>query len=120
MNRASAKRAASIAILVIAGCLVLVSAAVGATAAAMPGCESCHAREADVVEGLQAEPHAGTECVSCHVPPGVAERLTFGSRVVFGMTLQLGQGGERASAGVPDVTCLSCHADVMKRPPRSS
>lgn len=115
MNRPPAKRLASIAVLVIAGCLVLVSAAVGVTAATMPGCESCHAREAGVVQGLQAGSHTGAECVSCHVPSGVAERVTFGTRVVFGMTLRLGQDGERASAGVPDATCLSCHGDVMER-----
>ena len=106
-------RVMRIALLSIAGIIVLAAVAVGSTAATSPGCESCHARVDESVASAAAGPHAGVECASCHVPSGVAERVSFSTRVVFGMTLRLGARGDRGASAVPDATCLSCHQDVM-------
>ncbi|MHB8049992.1 MAG: hypothetical protein ACYDHQ_02075 [Coriobacteriia bacterium] len=119
MNAAAPSRLIRAAVLVIAGGLVLAAAAVGTTAVTAPGCESCHARVDSSSQSLAAGQHAALECASCHAPQDPAARITFGSRVVFGMTLRIGGEGDRAYAAVSDATCLSCHGEVMERPSAS-
>lgn len=119
MHTATASRLVRAALFVIAAGLVVAAAAVGSVAVTAPGCESCHARVDDSAATLAAGPHTGVECASCHVPTRAAERITFGSRVVFGMALGIGERGDRAASSVPDATCLTCHAEVMDRPSAS-
>ncbi len=86
--------------------------AVGVTAATLPACTSCHGSD-PLAEETEASSHSEIRCVRCHVAPGVASRLTFGSRQLFGMTLRFVPVGGRAIASVPDATCLSCHEQVL-------
>ena len=98
----------------LAGMVVLLVLTLTVTAATLPGCTGCHA-STDFVAQTVKSPHAAVSCTSCHVESGVVPRFTYAYRIVFGMTLGLAPAGPGTVAGVPDRTCLSCHAKVMTR-----
>lgn len=77
-----------------------------------PDCAACH-DDSGFVEATSAAPHASVECASCHVPIGGAERVVFGFRQAFHMTLPIVDGDGREWASVPDARCLSCHETVL-------
>lgn len=97
---------------VVAGMVLLASAAVAVTAVTLPGCGGCHARDG-FAEATQKQAHRSIDCVICHVPAGIPARLAFAQRVVFGMAIPIGGGPERARADVGDTACLSCHREVL-------
>jgi hypothetical protein len=90
---------------------VLFALLLGATAAVLPGCSFCHQSQQFVSE-TAAHQHAKVDCVRCHVGPGVASRVEFAYRLIFGMTLRLSPGSSGPISSVPDATCLSCHEHV--------
>ena len=110
-RNAAVVRAAAAAIAVL---IVLVVLAVGIVGVTMPGCESCHS-SAEFAAGSAESSHVNIDCVRCHVADDPTSRLTFASRVVFGMTLQVASVGGRAGTEIGNARCLECHADVLER-----
>jgi len=98
----------------VAGLAVLLAVCVTATAAALPGCRSCH-DSADFVAQTRAHSHATVDCVRCHVSGGVPARLTYGFNIVFAMTLRITPTSAGQTTAVADAACLSCHRGVMQR-----
>lgn len=90
---------------------VLVAALSVFNAVATPGCARCH-DEAAFVEASQAAPHAGSDCVACHVPADPVDRVAFGFRQAFHMVIPVLDGEGREWAAVPDARCLSCHEEI--------
>jgi hypothetical protein len=109
-----ASNAIRIAVWVLAGLVVLVTLVLGVTAAALPGCTSCHSQATFVAQTAQSA-HADVACVRCHVEAGPAARFSYAYHVIFGMGLRVAPTGTGPIAGVTNATCLSCHQAVMTR-----
>jgi len=111
-NRAS--NLVHIAVWSVAGLIVVLALVFAVTAAALPGCTGCH-NSADFVAQTAKSAHAQVSCVRCHVESGAGARTVYAYHLVFGMVLRIAPVNSGQVAGVPDDTCLSCHADVMTR-----
>ena len=98
----------AVAIVVVA---VAIVGSLTVSAVALPGCESCHL-SGEFARDSGVSPHASTECVACHVEPGVAGRYEFATRQVFHMVVPLIREVDRAAADVSDARCLSCHGEL--------
>ncbi len=94
--------------------MLVAIAAVGVTAVTMPGCASCH-DAGDFAQDTDSQAHGGVPCVICHAPAAAGSRVTFASRVLFGMVLPVTQARGRTLSSIADAQCLSCHEDVMIR-----
>jgi hypothetical protein len=97
----------------LAGLVVLLVLILGVTSVAMPGCGFCHQSGA-FAEQSHANAHAKYPCTTCHAQPGAPGRVVFAYHVVFGMVLRIAPEGGPA-AGIPNGTCLSCHANVQQK-----
>ena len=98
----------------LGGLVLLVALVLGVTAVTLPGCKACH--NAPVfVQQTAAGAHSKIECVRCHVQPGVPSRVDYAFHLIFGMGLRVSPTSSGPIAGIPNATCLSCHAAVMKR-----
>jgi hypothetical protein len=98
----------------VAGAVVLLAIAVGVTAVALPGCESCHWSgqfKADSIE----QAHAKVACVRCHVKGDAGSRLSYAAYEILHMQLRIIPGKGRAGSQVSNSTCLSCHQAVNTR-----
>jgi hypothetical protein len=104
---------------VLGGVMVVGLSTIGVTTATLPGCTLCHS-SAKWVQQTSASTHADIACARCHVSPGVASRLTFASREVFGMALRISPVSGRADAAVRDDTCLSCHRPILDKVVRAN
>jgi hypothetical protein len=98
----------------LAALVVLAALILGVTAVTLPGCTLCHTSPAFVDQSAK-NVHRKFACVQCHVQPGAASRVQYAYHMIFGMGLHLSPVGSGPVAGIPDNTCLSCHADVMKK-----
>ncbi len=84
------------------------------SAVALPGCVACHDQE-PFVSGTADAGHPSTECSACHVGAGVVDRVAFGFRVAYHMTLPIIRGEGRDWSVVADGRCLSCHGTVLEQ-----
>jgi hypothetical protein len=108
----SARQAITWVIFAVTGIALAIALGVGFTAVALPACESCHMR-GDFAAATTAAAHADQDCVSCHVDPSPAGRLSFAVRQDFHMVIRLVRDLDRSYAAVPAERCLSCHGQVM-------
>jgi hypothetical protein len=97
----------------VAGLIVLSAIIFGVTAAALPGCSSCH-DAGTFVDQTKQSGHAEVRCVRCHVQAGAVSRVVYAYSLIFGMTLRIAPTDSGPAAAVADSTCLSCHAGVME------
>jgi hypothetical protein len=81
-------------------------------AGALPGCKGCH-DEATFVAGTRNSAHADVDCIACHVGTAPADRVSFGFREAFHMTLPVLRGTGRDWQAVPDSRCLTCHEAIQ-------
>jgi hypothetical protein len=96
------------------GVVVLaVVAAVGYTAVALPGCDSCHLK-GDFATDTASSPHADVACADCHVEMTVPGRISFAAREVFHMVVPLVGDLDRSYAAVPADRCASCHPETAQ------
>lgn len=79
-----------------------------------PDCASCHSSGEFGAQTAKAA-HASVDCASCHVPAGSAERVVFGFRQAFHMTIPLVDGQDRGWDAVPDSRCVACHDTIRTR-----
>lgn len=91
--------------------LLLLVVSIGYTAAALPGCESCHLT-GEFAAQTAASPHADTACVDCHVEDTPTGRISFATRELFHMVIPLVGELDRSYAAVPPDRCVPCHAVV--------
>ena len=76
-------------------------------------CTSCHDRDA-FKAGTQASPHAGVECRSCHISPGVLGEAVFAVQRPLHAFFPVGRAADRDAAKVPDSRCEACHEKVLQ------
>jgi len=98
----------------LAGLIVLLVLTFAVTAVTLPGCTQCH-RSAPFVAQTAQSVHANVSCVRCHVQSDPASRVAYAYHLIFGMALRVAPVGTGPVAGIPNQTCLSCHADVMTK-----
>ncbi|MHB1322818.1 MAG: hypothetical protein ACYCXZ_00545 [Coriobacteriia bacterium] len=118
MQRAPSPAARRWLIVLTAAGAALVIAAAGSIvygATAETGCASCHDGE-PFVAGTAAAPHAGISCAACHMGSAPVDRLSFGFRRVFHMTIPLMSGEGRGWEEVPDARCSACHGQIAEAP----
>ncbi|TLM69039.1 MAG: hypothetical protein FDZ70_09855 [Actinobacteria bacterium] len=77
-------------------------------------CRSCH-EMTPYHDAWSEGPHAGVECVACHVDPGTAARLEH--KFVALAEVRAHFAGDpvfplATAPVVPDARCIACHADV--------
>ncbi len=70
--------------------------------------------DATFVSQTAESAHAAVACADCHVRD-VRPRVFLCYPWVFGMALRVAPVGGRATAGVDDEACRSCHEDVMTK-----
>jgi hypothetical protein len=107
-------KTAFIALLVMGFFVLLIvglAAAVGASAVVQPGCARCHMK-GDFATATEAGSHSAIACKSCHVPDDVLSRTAWGAHTVSRTLIPMGGSVGRSSSGVPDESCLNCHATV--------
>ena len=97
----------------VAGLVILLTLLLGVTAATLPGCSFCH-DSSDFVAQTKAHGHASTDCVRCHVKKDVPARVAYAYNIIFAMALRAVPEGGGPTTAIPDATCLSCHANVMR------
>lgn len=69
-------------------------------------CSSCHQPEAEVAEtGV----HASVSCVTCHSSADPVGKLRFGTSVLVGMRLQVGNLSGQDALQIPNERCEGCH-----------
>ncbi len=101
----------------VAAALLVVWVAAGFTTSDTGLCKSCHwpsAQHAKAAKG--ADPHSGTDCVSCHEGGGVVRRYATGVplRVLHMGTAWAHVKDESGYGGVASRSCSSCHAAAME------
>jgi hypothetical protein len=97
----------------VAGSIVVGGISVGATAALLPSCASCHL-SGDAKTGSLSASHSKVDCESCHVGGDLGSRVSFAAYEVLGMALHAVPPSGRAGAAVADSRCLTCHAGVAR------
>lgn len=109
-------RPALVLVAVLSTLAVLAAGTVGFVG--QPACTLCHTNTA-FVAATTSSSHAGSDCASCHVAPGLIDRSTFGFAHVGAVVASGGSARDRDLAYVPDDRCLRCHDDVTERPSAS-
>lgn len=112
MQRSRTYLAIHVAVWSLAGLIVVFGLVLGATTILLPGCSRCH-DGAKFAAQTRSGSHANVDCTRCHVQTGIAERAVYGAHIVFSSLRLSSLGGE--TPAIPDATCLSCHANVMKK-----
>lgn len=95
--------------------LLVLLALIGLTAVgSAPGvCSACHAMR-PAAQGLEAGPHSGIACYTCHLDSGAWSWASFKARELGSMypAALVGRGLSGADDGVADAGCTSCHDNV--------
>ena len=114
MQNKPAWNAIRIGVWAIAGLVVVLGLVFAVTVVALPGCTSCH-DSASFVSQTQASSHGKIDCVRCHADAGVPHRITYAYNELFGQVLHIAPAEGGPITAIPDSTCRSCHADVMRK-----
>lgn len=120
-ERRPASRVALALGLIVAVILLGMFVAVGVASTALPGCQSCHFKNADFKTATTATAHSQVSCVECHVQTdSVLPRTKFGVYEVYGMWLPILDPTSTDVVSVKDDRCMKCHEVIEKEIVQSS
>ncbi|TLN18810.1 hypothetical protein FDZ71_05455 [bacterium] len=78
-------------------------------------CGSCHNMD-PYYKNWSESSHKSVKCVDCHLPPGTWNHIKYKmiDGAISGVFFVTGKGPSKASAHVPEASCLYCHNDPKK------